>query len=86
MKIVDDLITPFEIWGEDNQWVLKEKTAKGYAIRGYFQHIDSIFKPLIRHLIVRNNGTVTMKRFIEEYKTKQDQLEGIFKKVFKSRK
>lgn len=98
MIIKDQIIEPFEIHGEELQWILKEKKIVGEFDNrgeptknageeylkdvGYYQHPEHLFKQLIRRLLARQIDVLTISEFLAVYKNKQSEVVSVFNKAF----
>lgn len=78
-KIQDDVITPYEIWVEEDQYVLVD-TSKSKTI-GYFSTLDTVVKKVSRLRLVKSGESYTLTGFIESFNNIKNELLKSFKQV-----
>lgn len=91
MKIVDEIISPFEIHMDDDTYIIVEKKIRGeeskspgdefYVNVKYYSNIEQSIKPLSRLLLARQGREVTLVEFLSSYKKIIADIESVIKKA-----
>ena len=90
--IQDELINPFYIDVEDDQFTLREKCTveKGTnagstydMTKGYFTTLDACIRKIVRIKISREDETLTLEQFLERLKAEYAKIDEILKKLDK---
>ena len=78
-KIKDPVIAPYEIWVEEDQYVLVN-TAKDKPV-GYYSNIPTAIDKISRLGLANQKEDYTLAGFIESFNNIKDQLTQPFKTV-----
>jgi len=78
-KIKDPVIAPYEIWVEEDQYVLVD-TAKDKPT-GYFSHLSSAIHKISRLGLANQKDEYTLTGFIESYNNIKNKLIEPFKNI-----
>ena len=78
-KIKDPVIAPYEIWVEEDQYVLVD-TAKDKPV-GYFSHLSSAVHKISRLGLANQKEDYTLTGFIESFNNIKNQLTKPFKNI-----
>ena len=78
-KIKDAVIAPYEIWVEEDQYVLVD-TAKDKPV-GYFSHLSSAVHKISRLGMANQKEDYTLTGFIESFNNIKNQLTKPFKNI-----
>ena len=78
-KIKDSVIAPYEIWVEEDQYVLVD-TAKDKPV-GYFSHLSSAVHKISRLGLANQKEDYTLTGFIESFNNIKNQLTKPFKNI-----
>ena len=78
-KIKDPVIAPYEIWVEEDQYVLVD-TAKDKPV-GYFSHLTSAVHKISRLGLANQKEDYTLTGFIESFNNIKNQLTKPFKNI-----
>ena len=78
-KIKDPVIAPYEIWVEEDQYVLVD-TAKDKPV-GYYSDLGSAINKISRLGLANQKEDYTLAGFIESFNNIKDQLTQPFKTV-----
>ena len=78
-KIKDSIIAPYEIWIEEDQFVLVD-TEKNKPL-GYYSKLVGAIKKISRLGLANQKADFTLKEFVESFNTIQNQLTKPFKNI-----
>ena len=78
-KIKDPVIAPYEIWVEEDQYVLVD-TDKDKPL-GYFSDLVSVINKVSRVSLANQKDDYTLTGFIESYNNIKDKLTKPFKNI-----
>ena len=78
-KIKDPVIAPYEIWVEEDQYVLVD-TEKDKPL-GYYSDLETVVKKISRLGLANQKEVYTLAGFIESFNNIKDQLTQPFKTV-----
>ena len=78
-KIKDPVIAPYEIWVEEDQYVLVD-TSKDKPL-GYFSNLHNAINKLSRLGLANQKEDYTLAGFIESFNNIKDQLTQPFKTI-----
>ena len=78
-KIKDPVIAPYEIWVEEDQYVLVD-TAKDKPV-GYFSHLSSAVHKISRLGLANQKEDYTLTGFIESFNNIKNKLTKPFKNI-----
>ena len=78
-KIKDPVIAPYEIWVEEDQYVLVD-TDKDKPL-GYFSDLVSVINKVSRLGLANQKDDYTLAGFIESYNNIKDKLTKPFKNI-----
>ena len=78
-KIKDPVIAPYEIWVEEDQYVLVD-TAKDKPV-GYFSHLNNAINKISRLGLANQKEDYTLAGFIESFNNIKNKLTEPFKNI-----
>ena len=78
-KIKDSIIAPYEIWIEEDQFVLVD-TEKNKPL-GYYSKLVGAIKKISRLGLANQKADFTLKEFVKSFNTIQNQLTKPFKNI-----
>ena len=78
-KIKDSIIAPYEIWIEEDQFVLVD-TEKNKPL-GYYSELVGAIKKISRLGLANQKADFTLKEFVESFNTIQNKLTKPFKNI-----
>ena len=78
-KIKDPVIAPYEIWVEEDQYVLVD-TIKDKPL-GYFSHLSSAVNKISRLGLANQKDDYTLNGFVESYNNIKNKLIEPFKNI-----
>ena len=78
-KIKDSIIAPYEIWIEEDQFVLVD-TEKNKPL-GYYSELVGAIKKISRLGLANQKADFTLKEFVESFNIIQNKLTKPFKNI-----
>ena len=78
-KIKDSIISPYEIWIEEDQFTLVD-TLKNKPL-GYYSDLGGVIKKISRLGLANQQEDFTLKEFVKKFNNIQNQLTKPFKNI-----